>query len=387
MPRAHALLSSAAAVALTVAVDATGAAAQNATAYQINPQHTGAITLSTSFAPPFTKRWQIDLRGAVSYPLIVGDEVFVTVGSSSAAETRLYALELASGHIIWQKVVTTSGAAASAGYDQGRLVVLSQDGSLQAFAPKTGAPLWTAALGGLEPGGSVEPPVGSGGNFYVASSSGESAATTQIVGSTGAVGWSVPYFGGSTEPAVGGGNVFVDTQCSLTALAAASGSTVWQTNQTSCFGGGSAMPIYAKGRVFAPYIGTINDAKTGTVLRPLIGDTLTVAKSYRYTVIGGQVVAIEPTTGNTAWTFAPVTATVVLPPIVVNSLLFVYTTTITQKAKLFVLDAATGKVLQELLPAPATQPGVTFGGPVAGLAAGQDTVIVPSGGELVAYGP
>ena len=54
------------------------ATADEAVAYQVSPSHDGAQP-SDSLAPPLTSQWAINLQGRVSFPLIAGNHVYVTV--------------------------------------------------------------------------------------------------------------------------------------------------------------------------------------------------------------------------------------------------------------------------------------------------------------------
>ena len=52
---------------------------QFSVAYQINPAHSGAITLDVPFQPPLTLRWSQKADGPLSYPLIARGKVFIYV--------------------------------------------------------------------------------------------------------------------------------------------------------------------------------------------------------------------------------------------------------------------------------------------------------------------
>ena len=62
---------------------ATAAAAQpaTATAYQITPSHHGVAKVTGDLVFPSKALWTISMPGLISYPLIVGDRVFVTVAN------------------------------------------------------------------------------------------------------------------------------------------------------------------------------------------------------------------------------------------------------------------------------------------------------------------
>src|ERR1700743_2011486 len=63
----------------------------SAVAYQISIAHAG-YSADTSVAPPLSKKWSVSFSGGVSYPLIAGNKVYVTVANASSYGTELYAL-------------------------------------------------------------------------------------------------------------------------------------------------------------------------------------------------------------------------------------------------------------------------------------------------------
>src|SRR6185437_12398476 len=73
-----------------------------AVAYQIDAAHTGAQF--DTITPPLTERWSRDLGGQISYPLIAGGRIFVTVANQNSYGTKLYALDEANGATLWGPV-------------------------------------------------------------------------------------------------------------------------------------------------------------------------------------------------------------------------------------------------------------------------------------------
>ena len=91
-------VAAAALLALTAATALAGSKPPSpvpAVAYQLNAQHTGATTDSVAATP--TKQWSVTFSGGVSYPLITGGLVYVTVADSSHYGTKLYALSATTG--------------------------------------------------------------------------------------------------------------------------------------------------------------------------------------------------------------------------------------------------------------------------------------------------
>lgn len=94
--------------------------------------------------------WTFPGSGAVDgSPQIVGTACYF-----SSREGRLYAVELLTGRKLWQRRLnTTPGQYVSAPLPvEGRLLVATMDGTLQAFAPETGRELWRRDGHGLVAG-------------------------------------------------------------------------------------------------------------------------------------------------------------------------------------------------------------------------------------------
>src|SRR2546427_10129213 len=71
-----------------------------AVAFPIDVAHSG-VQSDAALVPPFERRWQVTLPAHVSYPLIAEGKVFVTSGDSNSGTPSLYALDQASGQIVW----------------------------------------------------------------------------------------------------------------------------------------------------------------------------------------------------------------------------------------------------------------------------------------------
>src|ERR1041384_7156100 len=118
-------------------------------AYQIDPAHDGHTAFKSAFTGPLKQKWARDLGGPVSYPLIAGGMVFVTVANNGSYGTQLYALNLRSGETIWQKAISGTYYWSNAAYDNGSLFVVNFDGLLQASAADSvGTPEWSKQLPG-----------------------------------------------------------------------------------------------------------------------------------------------------------------------------------------------------------------------------------------------
>ena len=120
----------------------------SAVTYQIDPAHTGGQPMS-ALRPPLTPRWSVTLDSAyLSYPLIVGDSVFVAGGGDNG--TQLYALSTDNGAELWPPVALSGNPfveMVSLAWDDGKVFTIDAAGLVQAFDAPTGTMLWSRALG------------------------------------------------------------------------------------------------------------------------------------------------------------------------------------------------------------------------------------------------
>src|SRR5437899_1891166 len=121
---------------------------KDATAFQMNPAHTGAVTFaSVSF--PASPTWSVDVGGTPSYALIVSGKVYVTVAIAGGS-SQLLALDQATGATVWGPLVIAGKA--NAAYDSQTLFVISAPFStaatIEALDPNSGQLLWSALLTG-----------------------------------------------------------------------------------------------------------------------------------------------------------------------------------------------------------------------------------------------
>src|SRR5438552_18445695 len=69
------------------------ALSDEAVAYQNNPAHDGNQP-GDALTAPLAQKWAVDLGGPVSYPLIAGGKVFVTVGNVAQPNAPNYGSSL-----------------------------------------------------------------------------------------------------------------------------------------------------------------------------------------------------------------------------------------------------------------------------------------------------
>ncbi len=174
--------------------------ADEAVAFQINAWHTGAVENDT-LTPPLTTRWTVDLGAVVSYPLIAGGRVFVTIGSTKVA-AKLVALDQKTGKTLWGPVELGGVHAMShAAYDDGKVFTLNSDGQLRAFEAPTGNELWSLQLP-TKGGPFTSSPTAYGGKIFI-SGEVDSSQFFAVDQATGTMAWSrIEYAATSWNPPV-----------------------------------------------------------------------------------------------------------------------------------------------------------------------------------------
>src|ERR671931_1017593 len=193
--------------ALAVGPAASASGSDLAVTYQVDVAHRGVQT-DDQLVPPLGRRWTATLPGYVSYPLIAGGYVYVTVQGNGA---QLVALRQSDGSTAWSAAIPGTYSWASAAYDGGRVFAVNFDGVLRAFAGDTGALQWSTQLPGQY--AFTSPPTasagvvyvggaGSGGTLYAVDESNGNVLATQSV-----------MNGDVSSPALSGSAVFVSYAC------------------------------------------------------------------------------------------------------------------------------------------------------------------------------
>ena len=391
------------AVAVCAAAVLTGSASADtgdlAVAYQVNVAHSGVQT-DSQLAPPFARRWRVTLPAQVSYPLIAEGKVFVTAGSTSSDATRtprLYALDQASGNILWSQTLPVLWPRANAAYDGGRVFVTGNTpvaggpGVMLAYSADTGDLLWrtelpfqwsftsapTAANGVVYTAGA-----GSGGTLYAVSESDGRLLGMQSVEN-----------GDQSSPALSDNAVFVSYACNQAyGFAQGTLAPLWHYSGP-CEGGGGKTVVYAGGRVYTrDFLGSlVLDADNGTLLR-----TYEPERAYIYApavdatsvfaTFPGQSVTAETLDGAPLWTFTG-DGQLNTTPLVLNTPSGRFVVVGSWLGRIYALDAATGtEVWSTDVGAPVSGADEQNGSePLAGLAAGQGLVVVPAANTLSAY--
>ncbi|MGN6680786.1 MAG: outer membrane protein assembly factor BamB family protein, partial [Streptosporangiaceae bacterium] len=148
-----------------------------ATAYQVDARHDGNQTGSPLHANGLTRKWSRTLGGSsdtdVSYPIIAGGRIFVTVPNPVGTGDKLYALTASTGATEWSVGLQSSELA----YDGQRLFNLDFDGVLTELVASTGRQVWSGQIPGQF--SFSAPPTAYDGVVYV-SGSGEAGTVYAI---------------------------------------------------------------------------------------------------------------------------------------------------------------------------------------------------------------
>ncbi|HKF97434.1 MAG TPA: PQQ-binding-like beta-propeller repeat protein [Steroidobacteraceae bacterium] len=354
----------------------------DATAFQMNPAHTGAVTFA-SVTFPAAATWSVDVGGKPSYALIVNGTVYVTVAISSGT-SQLIALDQATGATVWGPVVIAGKA--NAAYDGGKIFVVSSPfataATMEAFDAGSGAMLWSTLLAGQYAFSAA--PTAANGMVYIggAGSGGTLYALDQ---GTGAILWTQSVQNGdNSAPAVTADGVYVTYPCWTYDFRPATGESIWNNN-TGCEGGGGATPVVANQLVYSPngiagYNGSVFQAETGANAGAFVADTPpAITTDTGYFLQSGTLRGVSLSNNTIKWSFAG-DAQLAGAPIAVNQYVFIGSLS----GNLYALDGSSGKQAWHVaLGAPVGTGSVAL--QLAGLAAGDGLLIVPAGTKVTAY--
>lgn len=165
----------AAAVALTcVFASSAIASSEDATTFQINPSRSGSVDFIAGFSAPLVKLWTYDTGGAVGYPLIAKQSLYVVSNGND-----VFAIDLASGAKSWEHLL--GGSNNEGAYDDGSLFFENSQGQVIALKARNGRQLWSATVSSDFQSSS---PIALNGTAYVAG-----PALTALDEKTGAIDW------------------------------------------------------------------------------------------------------------------------------------------------------------------------------------------------------
>jgi len=377
---------------LICAVFATTARAQapdQARNYQINETHTGSVT-TAHLTPPLRQRWSVNFGQPISYPLIAGGRVFVTVKNVPITQgTTLFALDATNGAILWSFNLGGSFFWSGSCYENGRVFGLNGSGLLRAFDAATGNVVWTRQLPGQFSFSSA-PTVYQGVIFTGGAGSG--GTVYAVDANTGAVLWTSSVANGDySSPAVTSDGVYVSYSCpNVYKLDPATGLQIWHY-APGCSGGGGKTPALFDGRLYVrDSSDTIFDSATGTIIGGFLAkNTPAFSGSMAFYLVGahsfgtfGTLQGHDAATNNHIWSFFG-DSSLQSGVLVVNNYVYVGSSS----GKLFAVDAATGQQVW------VTQAGTSIpyvdeqnvSQPMTGFAAGEGLLVVPTSTTLVAY--
>jgi outer membrane protein assembly factor BamB len=372
--------------ALTLTIGANTASI-DATAFQINPQHNGAVRFANivaSGALPAAPTWSVTLDGTASYPVIAGGMVFLTE-DVTYNHSELVALNAASGAVVWGPITINGNSAAT--YDNGRLIVMSNvvgsSGVMTGYDASTGTQLWTTTLPTQYEFSA--PPTASNGIVYVGGS-GSGGTLYALNDATGALIWSSSVLNGDdSSPTVTTSGVYVSYPCVTQVFNPTTGTSVWSDSQ-GCEGGGGATGAWANGIYYSPngnnYSGMAFDATSGTfVTSYTASQPVAIGSSIGYFMQNATLSALSLADYSQQWTFVG-DGNLATAPLLVNSYVFVGS----NSGKLYVLDASTGAQLAVI--ALGGAPNSSFLGNVVswnGMGAGDGLLVVPVGNKVSAF--
>ena len=368
-------------VASTICSLAVPALAFDATQYQVSVRHDGRVH-EPGLAPPFARAWTIPMN-APGYPIIADGRVFVISLDGTAPGTKLRAIDLATGTVLWRKPIAGSQDWAAATYDGGRLFVITYNGILTAYDPATGTTLWTE---GLSQYAFTAPPTSADGVVYV-DGSGSGGTLYAVSELDGSILWTASVDDGDvSSPTLSDKRVFVQFACTLTqAFTRTTGHQVWQYD-TGCSGGGGATAVLHNGLLYTRDNGDdrILDAGRGTLVGSYAGTTLPAFdKTSMYVLVKHRLRAVDLATGNVRWARRFDNA-FVSNPLVVNN----WVIEASSLGRIAAYKLGSGKLAWH---------GRThkIGGPIEGqsytpltaMAAGNGYLVVPTITNLVAFRP
>lgn len=315
----------------SAAVPVTVAAGTQSTAYQIDELHDGNQKQSGVNVSTLSQKWQVTLGGTgcclaeagdVSYPVIAGGRVFVTVENATTYGGVLYALDQGSGATDWSVAIPGTYGFSALTYDGQHLFVVNFNGVLGEFDAATGAQLWSMQLPGQY--AFSAPPTAYDGVIYV-SGAGSGGTMYAVSEADATVRWTATVANGDkSSPAVNDSGVYASYAGQQDYRFNLSGTLVWH-HTTCCEGGGGSTAVlngtslYARGADDPPIIlSTADGTQTGAF-------TSKTAPAFdatsMYTLNNGNLVAADPSGTTTRWTFG--SGTLVTAPIVSGDTVFV----------------------------------------------------------------
>ena len=371
---------------------AVGAAAPDAVTYQVDPRHDGYQARPTLATRSLAQIWTRKLgttssiqpeAGDVSYPVIAGGRVFVTVENWQTSGSMLEAFNAATGAVDWSAGLGGTYGFSGLAYDGRRIFSLNYDGFLTAYVASTGRELWATQLPGQ--GSFTSPPTAYDGVVY-ATGAGVGGTAYAVSEADGKVRWTLPVLNGdASSPAVDYSGAYFSFACQQDYRFSLAGQQKWNY-QGSCEGGGGSTvtlhgsDVYARGASSdAPVIlSKQSGALAGTfasTTAPAFGATS------MYTLQNGRLVSSAPSGSPNHWIFG--NGTLVMAPVVSAGIVYVGG----KNGTVYGVSARTGKKVWSGTAGSVILPPNEWGvGVRAGMAIGDGRLIVAAGTRLTAFG-
>lgn len=350
----------------------------DATAFQIDPTHDGAMTFGSASLPS-SATWRVSLGTGTPSNIVIADgKVFLTTATTGGSQ--LLALGQANGATAWGPEAIAGAGAGAAGvtYEGGRVFV-SGGGTLYAYDAATGALDWSTAIGAAGAGA----PTAADGLVFI-NMTGNSAIYA-LDQATGAIAWQQALPAVSRISAATADGLYITAAtagCHTLDLRPATGEVIWDSAEGTSFCPQtvSDTPVVSNQRVYAPNSSgtSIFAAETGSSAGTL-ADSLPAAftSGTAYFPQGANLDAVDLSTSTVAWTFNGDGTQLTALPIVVNQYVIIGTA----GGNLYAVDASSGAQVW-------TQ---ALGGQVQQLSAGDglllaiDEPATGGGGTLTAY--
>jgi outer membrane protein assembly factor BamB len=359
-----------------------------ATTVQQDARHDGDAA-GVAITAKLHRAWTVNFAANWSYPVIANNRIFDTATSSSGSSS-LYALDRASGSVVWGPVsLGAATSTATLAYDGMHIFVLAAErvglGVLSSYDSATGTLVWSEVLplqwwftGPLTARDGVVYLTGDGvgGNLYAVSEF------------DGALLWTANILGGASAVTVDTSGVYDVGRCQYTQAFTPSGVQRWWYDGFCGEGSGGTTGALHNGKLYARDVGistqapVILDASSGTVLGNFVADiTPAFDTNNGYYQSAGNLTAIS-SSGKTLWAFTHRNLTT--SPVAANGLVFVAAA----KGTLYALNVSTGAVAWSSKSAGTAAIAPDEGSNVAGatyLAVAEKTLVVPEGNLLSAF--
>jgi outer membrane protein assembly factor BamB len=378
--------SSAAAVSVRVG------ASPDAVTYQVDPSHDGDQARGGVRARKLARKWSVRLGGAnpgrdaeaadVSYPVIAGGRVFVTVENARGYGSVLDALSARTGAREWKAALGGEDGFSALAYGDRRVFAVNGDGLLTAFAAGTGRKLWSGQLP-LQYGFSA-PPTAYDGLVYVMGQ-GYGGSIYAVSEATGALRWWQNVEDGeNSSPAVDDSGAYVSFACQHDYRFSLAGHLAWQRlngcdglyGSTPVLHGGS---VYARGAHNRP---AILAQSSGQVTGSFAADTAPAFDgATMYTLQKGKLVAVAAAGSPDRWTFSA--GRLVTAPVVSNGVVFVGSS----NGTVYGVSATSGtQVWRGRAGSRILGPDERNNDVLIGMAVGDGRLVIPAGRVLTAFG-